>query len=433
MYDVWKDILSFPDFNLALSFLRKLRGKAKKLGEVSVFDIAMDARQTVDHSWDSYGWTKDQILAIQKPTKLKWPTFVNGKKCTHAICLPNPKLLNTNPNPPEKKRPTDTKKVKKGVSMNKSEGYLEYIAEECAKKILSFDNADDMDRFLIGLMQKAKESHFVTLEDASVLRDAVIEGSREEVVQAMEMYGWESNDILVYGEVMHSSTPKGRWTLLLPPIKKFHRGYSNKNNTDETPKFLVSAKKVEEGDCMNKSEGYLKHAAEECAKALLTFNSYSALNDFVSNIMEQAKTRRFITISDASVAKKCNCVFKDALVLGRTNVIAQAIEMYGWESRDILLHAEVMCLFEPEKHWVLIFPPIQKIHGGLDSKVNVATESPKNHNTYGISMNKDVSSEGKPSYSVYINSSNLEFLNRILDIALEKAREFSDREEGHKP
>lgn len=87
------ELPSFPNERIAMDFLRSMQAEAHRYGQLSVHDVAWKQGKTVDYTWDAYGWTEDQIMAIKKPTRLSPPVIINNVKYTHVIELPKAKLL----------------------------------------------------------------------------------------------------------------------------------------------------------------------------------------------------------------------------------------------------------------------------------------------------------------------------------------------------
>ena len=87
------ELPTFTSEEKAMSFLKSMKVEAERFGQLSVHDIAWKQGKNVDYTWDAYGWTKEQILAIKRPTRISPAVVINGVKYTHMIELPKAKLL----------------------------------------------------------------------------------------------------------------------------------------------------------------------------------------------------------------------------------------------------------------------------------------------------------------------------------------------------
>lgn len=74
----------------AIKFLNSMHDYANNYDDMSVFDIAYMSNKKVDYTWDSWGWTSEQILAIKEPTYIS-SSGPNGYKW--CINLPPAKEL----------------------------------------------------------------------------------------------------------------------------------------------------------------------------------------------------------------------------------------------------------------------------------------------------------------------------------------------------
>lgn len=87
------ELPSFTNEHAAMEFLKSMQAEAVRYGQISVHDLAWKQGKNVDYTWDAYGWTKDQILAVKRPSRMSPPLVVNGVKYTHVIELPKARLL----------------------------------------------------------------------------------------------------------------------------------------------------------------------------------------------------------------------------------------------------------------------------------------------------------------------------------------------------
>lgn len=87
------ELPSFRNEAEARKFLNSLHQEAQRFDSLSVHDVAWKGGIDVDYTWDAYGWTKEQILAVKNPTRLRPPVVVKGVKYTYTIELPTARLL----------------------------------------------------------------------------------------------------------------------------------------------------------------------------------------------------------------------------------------------------------------------------------------------------------------------------------------------------
>lgn len=87
------ELPAFTNERQAIAFLNSLHQEAERFGSLSVHDIAWKQGKSIDYTWDAYGWPKEMILAVKRPTRISPPMVVNGVKFTHIIELPPAKLL----------------------------------------------------------------------------------------------------------------------------------------------------------------------------------------------------------------------------------------------------------------------------------------------------------------------------------------------------
>lgn len=77
----------------ANDFLASMHAYVQKYETLSVQDLAWMQGKSVDFTWDKWGWYRDEILAIKKPSRFTQPVYADdGKgnkiKLTHYIDMP---------------------------------------------------------------------------------------------------------------------------------------------------------------------------------------------------------------------------------------------------------------------------------------------------------------------------------------------------------
>jgi hypothetical protein len=87
------ELPAFQTRDQANAFLASMHAEVSRFGDFSVHDLAMKQGKKVDWTWEAYGWTKEQILAVKKPTRLSKPIIVNGVRYNYIIELPAAKML----------------------------------------------------------------------------------------------------------------------------------------------------------------------------------------------------------------------------------------------------------------------------------------------------------------------------------------------------
>ena len=87
------ELPAFTTRDEANAFLASMHAEAGRFGDLSVHDIAMKQGKSIDWTWEAYGWTKEQILAIKGPTRLSKPMVINGVRYNYVIDLPTARVL----------------------------------------------------------------------------------------------------------------------------------------------------------------------------------------------------------------------------------------------------------------------------------------------------------------------------------------------------
>ena len=87
------EIPAFPSRDMAQNFLMSMHAYVKKYGTMSVHDLALMRGKTVAYTWDKWGWTAEEILAIKEISRFRDPVVVKDEKgnairLTHYIELP---------------------------------------------------------------------------------------------------------------------------------------------------------------------------------------------------------------------------------------------------------------------------------------------------------------------------------------------------------
>ena len=84
---------AFTNEKEARDFLNEMKNYVTKYEQMSVHDLAWMQKKIIDYTWEKYGFDKEQILAIQGPSRFVPPMIVedgNGNKIrlTHYIDMP---------------------------------------------------------------------------------------------------------------------------------------------------------------------------------------------------------------------------------------------------------------------------------------------------------------------------------------------------------